>query len=199
MSIAHNSFVISITCQSKPKNYQEAKNYPEWCTVIRVEIEALELDDTWVLVDLPPYKEAIGYKWVYKVNFNVDGSVEGFKARLVAKGYIQQEGLDYHETFSPVAKSVTMRTLLAVTTIKGWNLYQFDVNNAFLHGYTQSKADYNLFTKKSNNSFTTILVYVDDIIVADDCIDTINHLKASLHDKFRIKDLEKLKYFLGLR
>lgn len=65
-------------------------------------------------------------------------------------------------------------------------------------GYIQSKADYSLFTKSTCKSFTTILVYVDDIIVFGDCMDTINHLKDSFHDKFRIKDVGKLTYFLGI-
>lgn len=65
-------------------------------------------------------------------------------------------------------------------------------------GFTQSEADYNLFTKSTSHSFTAILVYVDDVIVAIDCMDTINNLKSSFHDKFRIKDIGKLKYFLGL-
>ena len=98
------------------------------------EIAALEANHTWTLAPLPAGKKLIGCKWVYKIKYKVDGSVERYKARLVAKDFTQKEGVDYFETFSLVAKMVSIKVLLAVAAIQGLFLSQLDVNNAFLHG-----------------------------------------------------------------
>ena len=103
------------------------------------EMAALHVNKTWDLVPLPKDKNMIGCKWIYKVKHNADGSVSRYKARLVAKGYAQTYGIDYEETFSPVAKMATVRTIIAVAASKNWVLHQMDVKNAFLHGDLQEE------------------------------------------------------------
>ncbi|GKD05780.1 uncharacterized mitochondrial protein-like protein [Tanacetum coccineum] len=97
------------------------------------EISTPESNHTWVLTSFPSNKHPIGSKWVYRIKYNANGSVDKYKARLVEKGHTQQEGFDYTETFAPVAKLVTVKTILDVSSINNWPVHQLDINNAFLH------------------------------------------------------------------
>jgi hypothetical protein len=100
---------------------------------MNLELSAVAKTITWTLVPLPKNKKPIDSKWVYKIKYRSDSTVECYKARLVANGYNQVEGVDYFNTFAPVAKLTTVRLLLAVVAVKNWHLYQLDVNNVFLH------------------------------------------------------------------
>lgn len=137
LSSSYLAFSSSISQITEPSTFKQASANPHWCRAMETELLALEANKTWQLTDLPPGKEAIGCKYVFKVKYNSDGSLERYKARLVAKGYTQLEGVDYHETFSPVAKMVTVKCILSIAVVKGWILHQFNVNNAFLHGDLQ--------------------------------------------------------------
>lgn len=82
-----------------------------------IEIASLEKYQTWTSVDLSPRKRAIDYKWIYRIRYKADRSIYKYKAWLVAKGYTQVKDLNYHETFAPMTKLVTVHCLLAIATI----------------------------------------------------------------------------------
>jgi len=103
------------------------------------EFRALEKNKTWDLVKLPVGKKAVSCKWVFTVKQNPEGKVERYKARLVARGYSQTYGIDYDETFAPVAKMSTVRILISCAANFGWPLHQLDGKNAFLHGDLQEE------------------------------------------------------------
>ncbi|KAL5832506.1 hypothetical protein ACOSQ3_016180 [Xanthoceras sorbifolium] len=107
---------------------------PEWKNGVMEELGALQRNKTWDITELPKGKKAVGCKWVFTVKHKADGSVERYKARLVVKGFTQTYGIDYEDTFAPVAKLNTIRVLLSLAVNLNWKLHQMDVKNAFLNG-----------------------------------------------------------------
>jgi hypothetical protein len=126
--------VNNISLLVEPTTYEQACHDPNWVAAMKFEIQALEENKTWSMVPLPLGQRPIGCKWVFKIKYHADGTIERHKARLVAKGFTQREGIDYKDTFAPVAKLVTVRCLLAIAAVRHWPLHQMDVQNAFLHG-----------------------------------------------------------------
>nr|CAE75905.1 OSJNBa0088I22.18 [Oryza sativa Japonica Group] len=139
LSSTYKAFVTSLNSVEIPNDWREAKQDPRWHQAMLEELEALEKNKTWDLVPFPKGKKVVNCKWVYTVKQNPDGNVERYKARLVAKGYSQTYGIDYDETFAPVAKISTVRTLISCAANFDWPLHQLDVKNAFLHGDLQEE------------------------------------------------------------
>ena len=134
LSPSHLAFALQISFVPIPSHFQEALEDPNWKSAMVEEMKALEKNSTWELVELPRDKKTVGCKWVFTVKYKSDGAIERYKARLVAKGYTQTYGIDYQETFAPVAKMNTVRVILSLAANLDWPLQQFDVKNAFLHG-----------------------------------------------------------------
>jgi transposase InsO family protein len=127
-------FANQISSVNIPTNVEEALTKPEWRDAMNIEMNALKKNNTWEITILPEGKKVVGCKWVYTIKYNAQGKIERHKARLVAKGYTQTYGIDFQETFSPVAKLSSVRVLLSIAANLEWPLHQFDVKNAFLHG-----------------------------------------------------------------
>ncbi|KAJ9546285.1 hypothetical protein OSB04_018828 [Centaurea solstitialis] len=132
-TFVNTSTLYPIPTTLEPTTYTQAMKIPDWRKAMDSEFNALITNDTWELVPPSSYTP-ISCKWLFRVKRNPDGSVAKYKARLVAKGFQQQYGKDYFDTFSPVTKPVTIRTVLSIAISKNWSLRQLDVNNAFLHG-----------------------------------------------------------------
>jgi transposase InsO family protein len=121
----------------EPANYTEAMAGPEaakWKGAMESEIQSMYDNQVWNLVDQKPGRKTVGCKWIFKKKTDMDGNVHTFKARLVAKGYTQSYGIDYEETFSPVAKIKSIRILLAIAAFYDYEVWQMDVKTAFLNG-----------------------------------------------------------------
>ena len=248
-SKGHQAFLAAVLAGVEPKSYKEALQDKVWRESMVDEIDAFEKNNTFSIVDLPEGKEALGNLWVYKIKYNADGTTQRHKSRLVVLGNHQVAGEDYSETFAPVAKMNTVRTLLKIIAVNKWEAYQMDVHNAFLHGdleeevymklpqgfrhsdptkvcrlhkslyglkqaprcwfaklstslkeygFTQSYKDYSLFIYTKDAIEMRVLVYVDDLLICGNNDDALSSFKGYLSTCFHMKDLGKIKYFLGL-
>ena len=236
-----------------PRTVKEALASPDaekWKQAMNLEMEAMQSNNVWSLVKQPADQKVVGSKWIFKRKLDSDGSVCSYKARLVAKGFQQQEGINYDETFSPVVRFESVRTILALAATHELHVHQMDVSTAFLNGeldedvfmtqpegfsntnsnlvcklnksiyglkqapkcwnnsidtflkdmnFSQSSSDSCIYTKVDNGSVCIIALYVDDLLIASKSIDEINQLKLSLCSRYKMKDLGKLSYFLGVK
>ncbi|KAG8489272.1 hypothetical protein CXB51_017288 [Gossypium anomalum] len=128
---------ILLIDQDEPRTYQEAVAIPDsekWLEAMRTEMDSMYENQVWTLVDPPEGVKPIGCKWVFKKKTNMDGNVQTYKGRLVTKGFRQIHGVDYDETFSPVAMFKFIRILLDIAAFHDYEIWQMDVKTAFLNG-----------------------------------------------------------------
>lgn len=113
----------------KQKKCKEASKNPCWIQAMKMEMDVLDINKTWDLVDLPLNRKPVGSKWIYKIKYKQNGEIERYKTRLVMQGYSQIEGFDYYHTYASIVK-ITIKILITIASIRGWQLHQLDVSNA---------------------------------------------------------------------
>jgi hypothetical protein len=129
-----SSLLAQVSDTPDPETFAKASGHLDWVIAMNEEYHSLMENDTWDLVPLPKGRKLVRCKWVYRTKYASDGSVERHKAQLVANEFSQFEGIDYNETFSPVAKMISIRLVLALATSHKWEVHQMDVKSAFFHG-----------------------------------------------------------------
>ena len=133
---------VMLLDHDEPTNYEEAMVSPDsakWLEAMKSEMGSMYENKVWTLVDLPDDRQAIENKWIFKKKTDADGNVTVYKARLVAKGFRQVQGIDYDETFSPVAMLKSVRIMLAIAAFYDYEIWQMDVKTAFLNGFLEEE------------------------------------------------------------
>ena len=133
-------------------------------------MQTLYKNETWDPVPHSPHKKTISCRWIYKVKYNVNGSVNRYKTQLVAKGYAQTYGVDYEETVSSVVKMMVVRIVIALALAKGWHLHQMDVKNPFLQGELEEE----VFMIR-RPSFESATIQPQSVISRSHCTDSSKH------------------------
>ena len=238
----------------EPSTVEEAMNCSEkknWKEAMEAEFQSLCANQVWDLVTPPKDCKVINSKWVFKCKLGEHGQVERYKACLVAQGYSQRPGIDYEETFSPVVRFESVRSVIALAVHGNMRLHQMDVKTAFLNGelceevflrqpegfvekgkenlvcrlkksiyglkqsprcwniaiddhlkkmkFTQTEGDPCLYVSRDKGETVIIAVYVDDILIVGKTDERIAEVKAAIANRFEVKDMGQLHYFLGVK
>ncbi|WVZ19823.1 hypothetical protein V8G54_007145 [Vigna mungo] len=128
--VVHFAFLVDAEILS----WEQAVNIKEWKEAMLEELRAIKKNRTWEMAELPQNKRVIEVKWVFKTKYKLDGSIAKLKARLVAKGFLQKPGINFIDVFAPVARLKTVRLVVVMANLKGWQIHQMDVKSAFLNG-----------------------------------------------------------------
>ncbi|KAJ9535789.1 hypothetical protein OSB04_un001058 [Centaurea solstitialis] len=212
----------------EPLKVADALADPDWFMAMQEKINQFVRLKVWRLVPRPEGKSIIDTKWIFKNKKDGDNIVVRNKARLVAKGYRQQEGIDYNETFAPVARIEAIRMFLAYAAHKDFTVYQMDVKTAFLNGilkeealyglkqaprewydslsqflvesgYSKGKIDNTLFIKREGEHIMLVQIYVDDIIFGSTCPNFCNTFSKLMMTRYEMSMMGELNFFLGLQ
>jgi hypothetical protein len=125
--------------EKKPTFFEEAIQKKEWVDAMREEYQSIIKNDVWEVGPKPKNKDMVSSKWIYKIKHVADESIEKHKPRFVAHGFSQNEGIDYEEMFSPVARYISIKTIIALAAKMNWKLHQMDVKTTFLNGVIEEE------------------------------------------------------------
>nr|GEV38691.1 hypothetical protein [Tanacetum cinerariifolium] len=215
----YNAFLTSV----KPKIYKEALSQSCWIEAVKEELNEFERLKVWEFVPRPDKVIVITLKWIYKVKLDELRGILKNKARLVSRGYRQEEGIDYEESFSLIARLEAIRIFLTYAAHKNMVVYQMDMKTAFLNGnlredvyvdqpdgfvdqdnhnhvYKLKKALYGLkqAPRVNNNDLLLVQIYVDDIIFAASTHELCDLFANLMCSKFKRSMIGKITFFLGL-
>nr|GEW77727.1 zinc finger, CCHC-type [Tanacetum cinerariifolium] len=168
-----------------PRTYNEAMQSRDaafWKEAIDDEIGSIIENNTWVLSDLSPGCKPLGCKWIFKMKMKFDGTIDKFKSRLVIQGFRQKEGIDYFDTYAPVARVTTIRLLLALASIHNLVIHQMDVKTAFLNGELNEE----VYIKQPKG-----------FVMPDQ--NQVDKTKKFLSSKFSMKDMGEAEFILGIK
>ncbi|GKD76672.1 zinc finger, CCHC-type containing protein [Tanacetum coccineum] len=198
--------------EEDPRTYNEAMQSRDaafWKEAIDEEIGSIMENNTWVLSDLPPGCKPLGCKWIFKRKMKVDGTIDKFKARLVIQGFRQKEGIDYFDTYAPVARITTIRLLLALAAIHNLVIHQMDVKIAFLNGdldeevYMKQPEGFvmsgNEHKFDSSCKGVIICLYVDDMLIFGTDQNQVDETKKFLSSRFSMKDMGEADVILSIK
>nr|GEZ27544.1 retrovirus-related Pol polyprotein from transposon TNT 1-94 [Tanacetum cinerariifolium] len=212
-----------IVSRTEPKNIKEAMADYAWIELMQEELHQFDRLDVWELVDRPLCKNVINMKWLWKNKRDEENTVIRNKSRLVAKGYAQKEGVDFEESFAPVARLEAVWLFIVYAVHKSFTVYQMDVKTSFLYGplkeevyvnqpdgfvdpyhpdkvYCLKKALYG--HKQAPRVWGDILlvqIYVDDIIFGSTNPKLSKQFEKLMHSKFEMSMMGELKFFLGIQ
>jgi hypothetical protein len=242
-----------IASENEPCSYQEALQSDEWerwQEAILSEYNSLLENETWELVELPKGRKTIQCRWIFKRKYDESGNLIKYKARLVAKGYSQQHGIDYNETFAPVVKFSSLRTLLALAAKHNLEIEQMDFVTAFLNGdlkediymkqpegfiepgkenlvlklkkslyglkqaprewnnklheclhqkgFKRVEADHGVYVMRTQKTLIMLALWVDDLVIIGNNMNSINNLKQDFTKRFKVKDLGPIHFIVGI-
>ncbi|KAL0375679.1 UNVERIFIED_CONTAM: Retrovirus-related Pol polyprotein from transposon TNT 1-94 [Sesamum calycinum] len=128
---------VTYNIEDDPITFRDAmasSEVKQWKEAIKSEMDSIVSNGIWVLIDLPPGCTIVGCKWIFKKKLKLDGTIDKFKVRLVAKGFKQKEGIDYFDTYSPVARLTIIRVLIALASVYNLSIHQMNVKTTFLYG-----------------------------------------------------------------